>query len=120
MFASPNYEADAYPHMNEIANINHVNQPMQMEMEEEGEEGEIQDLPVIEKYQRETSLIEQLNENLNHNRMTITSPSMKENMRPINRLDTNLGFSRQHDSPTSCLIKSRNQPFISLYPNIPS
>jgi len=107
LFGTPSYNVDAYPHMNEYAALNQANQKMEMEMEEE-----IPEIPIMEHYQRETSLVDQLN---NRSNMVISSPSMKENMRPINRnleLKTNFGFSRQQDSPTSCLIKSH-----SLEPN---
>lgn len=72
-------------------------------------EEEFSDMPVFEELPRETSLIEKLNGNSYES----NSPSMKENRFPANRnlsLNTNFGFTRQIDSPTSCLVKSHSDP----------
>ena len=76
-------------------------------------EEEFENSPVFEEIPRETSLMEKLNGNITE----ASSPTNKENRFPSNRmlsLNTNLGFTRQTDSPTSCLVKSRikNSPWV--------
>jgi len=97
---APNYENFEFNEYSQLSTTNTSSNRMEEEFENS---------PVFEEIPRETSLMEKLNGNITE----ASSPTNKENRFPSNRmlsLNTNLGFTRQTDSPTSCLVKSHSDP----------